>query len=642
MKSRTSMITRITGLAVSAALVGAANAQESSTPNYGQAGFNNCVIGFDPGNCGVPPCDSILPKHVDKFFDKETVPLFGDGPRCVAICDVNLDGVNDIITANANANNVSVALGSITSGPGFEPFYVVGSPTNFATGANPETVICAEINCDSNPDLITTNLGDDTLTLLTGDGAGNFNSKTIDLGSILGTSLGINDVDAKDLDADGDRDLVVTFQQIDGVFVLLNNGDGTFGEDANCNGLLDSGEDSNANNALDIGSYYEVGFLPLGLEVCDINGDGKEDLAVANGLSNDVSILLGNGNGTFGEDTDGNGVLALDKFDLVTKVIAAVNTVINMNLDPMMFVDVIPDTGGEDDNGNGQLDVVFTTVDVGSFPTDVKLCDFNCDGIKDLVTVNQGSGFGGGSISVAFGNGDGTFGSVQTLLGSGELVSPTALECKDVDLDGVPDIIVGDLINVSVVLGRETLSDAPGSFFFDPELCVVAAGGEMQCLASADLDNDGSCDVVVPKTSADEIRVLSNNLIVAPKSSDTAEDCILIDQGETAVLTCDFGGSPMAVQWFRNGAPIQNGGRFRTEQTATGSTLTIMNVSASDTDTYSCQAINEAGTASESTILAVRQPCDVERNGDGSLDVLDLLDYVNDYFNPRSTFCAPR
>src|SRR5215472_1474075 len=44
---------------------------------------------------------------------------------------------------------------------------------------------------------------------------------------------------------------------------------------------------------------YAVGFTPVAKAVGDFNGDGKQDLAVVNEGSNTVSILLGNGDGTF-------------------------------------------------------------------------------------------------------------------------------------------------------------------------------------------------------------------------------------------------------------------------------------------------------------------------------------------------------
>ena len=93
---------------------------------------------------------------------------------------------------------------------------------------------------------------------------------------------------------------------------------------------------------------FGAGSVPSSVTSGDFNGDGKRDLAVANNFSSDVSILLGNGDGTFQ---------------------AAVNYVV----------------------GNG--------------PSSVAAGDFNGDGHIDLVTANTNSG----DVSILLGNGDGTF-----------------------------------------------------------------------------------------------------------------------------------------------------------------------------------------------------------------------------------------
>src|SRR5262249_12653842 len=59
--------------------------------------------------------------------------------------------------------------------------------------------------------------------------------------------------------------------------VLLGNGDGSFQSAAN----------------------FPTGKDPFSVAVADLNGDGKQDLAIANSVSNSVSVLLGNGNGSF-------------------------------------------------------------------------------------------------------------------------------------------------------------------------------------------------------------------------------------------------------------------------------------------------------------------------------------------------------
>ena len=45
---------------------------------------------------------------------------------------------------------------------------------------------------------------------------------------------------------------------------------------------------------------FPVGGTPYSIAVGDFNGDGEQDLAVANFNSNSVSILLGDGTGNFG------------------------------------------------------------------------------------------------------------------------------------------------------------------------------------------------------------------------------------------------------------------------------------------------------------------------------------------------------
>jgi hypothetical protein len=87
---------------------------------------------------------------------------------------------------------------------------------------------------------------------------------------------------AGDLNGDKRPDLVVTaVGEPNGAYILLGNGDGTF-----------------QNPVL-----LPAGIAPFAAIIGDFNSDGKPDVAVVNdgasALQNDVSLLPGNGDGTF-------------------------------------------------------------------------------------------------------------------------------------------------------------------------------------------------------------------------------------------------------------------------------------------------------------------------------------------------------
>ncbi len=117
------------------------------------------------------------------------------------------------------------------------------------------------------------------------------NTVRVELGNGAGSNMGISvpvavgadprDVLVGDFDGDGDQDLATVNYGSDDVTILLNNGSGVFSE------------------ASGIFSPAAVGDRPFHIASADIDGDGIKDLAVANYGSASVSILLGNGNGTF-------------------------------------------------------------------------------------------------------------------------------------------------------------------------------------------------------------------------------------------------------------------------------------------------------------------------------------------------------
>jgi hypothetical protein len=287
------------------------------------------------------------------------------GPRDVASGDFNRDGKLDLVVANRLSNTVSVLLGN---GDG-----TFQTAVNYGTGTGPEALAVADFNADGKLDIAVTNTSSNTVSILLGNGDGTFKSH-VD----YTTNLFPFAVTAADFNGDGKLDLAIAESNSNTLGILLGNGDGTF------------------QSYVD----YAVGVNPTGIAAGDFNRDGKLDLALANINSNSVSILLGNGDGTFQaqvqyasgadtytvttEDLNGDG-----KLDLVTA---------NTGKGSGTTVSVLLGNG----DGTFQPHVDYT---VGTSPSCAAVADLNGDGKLDLAVANQVSN----TISILLGNGDGTF-----------------------------------------------------------------------------------------------------------------------------------------------------------------------------------------------------------------------------------------
>jgi hypothetical protein len=133
-------------------------------------------------------------------------------------------------------------------------------------------------------------------------------------------------------------------------------------------------------------SDYATGSVPFSVAIGDLNDDGKPDLAVGNNGANSVSVLRGNGDGSFGAKTD------------------------------------------------------YAT---GSAPYSVVIGDLNGDGKPDLAVVNYNSS----TVSALRGNGDGTFGA-RTDFGTG--TNPISVAIGDLNGDGKPDLAVANYSSSTV------------------------------------------------------------------------------------------------------------------------------------------------------------------------------------------------
>src|SRR5437773_208097 len=212
---------------------------------------------------------SVLLGNGDGTFQPARTFPAGSKPTSVAVGDFNGDMVPDLALASRASDIVSVLL---LNGAG--SFH---TPQALLVGARPPSVAVGDFNGDRVQDLAVANTASDTVSVLLGNGNGTFRSMPI-----TGAGPSPTSVVAGDFNGDGLQDLAVTNGSSNTVSVLLGNGDGT----------LQAAR--TVTYALTVPSH-STSFVAVG----DFNGDHMLDLAVANGASNAVSVLLGRGDGTF-------------------------------------------------------------------------------------------------------------------------------------------------------------------------------------------------------------------------------------------------------------------------------------------------------------------------------------------------------
>jgi hypothetical protein len=214
----------------------------------------------------------------DGTFAPGGVINLGFLPVGLAAADLNGDGKLDLVVTNVGSppgsgpGSVDVLLGN---GNGtFQP------PQAYAVGTEPVAVAVGDFNGDGKPDLAVVNQGSNTVSLLLGAGKGLFKPA---VNYAVGT--GPDALALADLNGDGKLDLVTSNGTGSTLSVLLGNGNGTFQTAVN----------------------YAVGEDPEAVAVADVNGDGKKDLVVTANYdmpTGTVSILSGNGKGTFNQPVD--------------------------------------------------------------------------------------------------------------------------------------------------------------------------------------------------------------------------------------------------------------------------------------------------------------------------------------------------
>jgi hypothetical protein len=358
-----------------------------------EKGFAWCFVAASrPGSLGYTLAGSLVP---------------GATPYGALGGDLDDDGWLDLAIPNEDSSDVSVFLN--LGGGAFGP------KVSYGVGFHCSPSEAADLDGDGDVDLAVGNILADDVSVLIGRGDGTFEPQ-----KRYATGRQPRGLATLDADGDADTDLVTANRMSAGsLSLLLNEGDGTFAPEVRLEASLSQ---------------------ETGIGACDLNGDGVTDLVVVGYASDQVAVLLGDGDAHFSVhsvgaigaepwmvtwgDLDGDGDLD------VGAVLSSANQV------ALAFND-----------GHGTLGAPVTR-QVGSFPISIDFGDLDGDGDLDVAASNFGS------ADYTFFRNDGT----GSLGGKFTLPAINAGSCTvlhDRDGDGDVDITAIDELADLVFLFRQ-------------------------------------------------------------------------------------------------------------------------------------------------------------------------------------------
>jgi hypothetical protein len=383
--------------------------------------------------------DVFLSNGDGTFTQKSNYVITSNGLAGGILQDVNNDGFLDaVVVDQANPGNVWTVLGN---GDGT----FSNTPTSVALSGQVSDAVLADLNGDHILDVA--GLDDEQVTVYLAASASSY---------AAGVSLITSDtnyeaytISVGDLNNDGFPEIVTpNFSETNNnLTVYVNNKSGGFA----------TGVYYGAANGGPSGTT--TASFTTAVAIADVNGDGNPDILAANTGDNNITVLLGNGDGTVNVPTYGYSIGG--------------------------FVECCP-----------------------SGLTAPIVADFNGDGYSDILIADEAY-----SLDFAKGYGDGSFRTaLQYYIPTTDsgYVDPNGIASGDFNGDGFPDIVVGSqgdtTVGISVFLSRPDGSLQPGVSYTTP-----SSNGYLWFVAVADFNKDGKLDIAATDPSNGFVQIFTGN-----------------------------------------------------------------------------------------------------------------------------------